>query len=306
MISVNSERLKNPANTAKNKKKDNKESLIDNRNRKKAARGFLGIILGLLILLGAWQLGVFHSLAYNIDNVWNNTTKAMGLRLKAVQLVGYEIRDQEGELLGEANLDLPKDEILEALGLTGVQPGEYALMALDPKQLRAQLEQLSWVQAAAVQRVLPNTIRIHIVPRTAFVMMQEGTKISMLNSFGNSLPMQKGDINRKILRITGNGSFKASLDLINILAEEPELLNQIKLAERVSERRWNIYLTNGLLIKMPEDDELKAWKKLAELKNNQALFTHAVDQLDLRYKDHLIVRGDFRPQTPNEKNKKGV
>ncbi|MFV0431564.1 MAG: cell division protein FtsQ/DivIB [Alphaproteobacteria bacterium] len=298
MIAVNSNRIKNPANIAKKKKQANQKALQNKKSQAKIGRILLLIILGGFLLFGGWYIGLFKSLGYGADSMWNNITKAIGVRLESVQLVGYEVRDQDDNILNGDDLSIPKDEILEALGLSNIEAGEYPLMALDPKRLRTQLEQLSWVQAAAVQRVLPNTIRIHIVPRSAFVMMQKGKDISMLDSFGNSLPMQKGDLERKLLRITGKGSFDASLELINILAEEPKLLDKIKLAERISERRWNIYLNNGLLVKMPEHDELKAWKKLAELSSQEDLFNRAVNLVDLRYEDHLVVRGDFLAEIP--------
>ncbi len=84
-------------------------------------------------------------------------------------------------------------------------------------------------------------------------------------------------------------------------------MNKIELAERVGTRRWNIYLNNGVIIKMPEEGELAAWKKLASLYKQDHIFDYAIDVVDFRLNGRLILRGDFKAEIPEtQKRKEGV
>ncbi len=299
MISVNSDRLRNPANQTKAKvnKKQSKAEKVENAGK---SRLIWAILLGLFILWGGKQIGAFQVMLNSFDNLWNHTTKMMGIRLEKLVLVDYELVGDNGDVISKDISELPQKEILEALGLSDYKRGSRSLMEFNPKELKAQLEELPWVQYVVIKRFLPDTIQIHIVPRTAFVMQKKGDEFVMLDSFGNELPLYDEELANQLLRVTGENSFKASLALINILAEEPNLLNRIELAERVSSRRWNIYLDNGVTIKMPEEGELAAWKKLAHLDTQNHIFDYAIDVVDFRLDGQLILRGGFKAEMPKE------
>ncbi len=304
MISVNSERLRNPANPnpmgTKKGKKTKKAIKADRPEKSHKIRFFMALLLGAFILWGGGQIGAFRIVIDGVDNLWNNATKAMGIRLEKIVLVDYELVGDDGRILSESATELPKQEILEALGLDGYIRGSRSLMEFDPDILKEKLEALPWVQYVVIKRFLPDTIQIHIVPRTAFVMQKKGDDFVMLDSFGNELPIITEKGGEGLLHITGENSFDASLALINILAEEPKLLEKIDLAERVSGRRWNIYLNNGVIVKMPEENEITAWKKLASLEKSEHIFDYAVNVIDFRLKDKLVLKGDFKAEIPTQ------
>ena len=58
----------------------------------------------------------------------------------------------------------------------------------------------------------------------------------------------------------------------------------------MSERRWNLRLDNGVDVRLPEDDPADAWTRLARLERDHGLLARAVDAIDLRQPDRLIVR----------------
>ncbi len=306
MISVNSDRLRNPANKS-GSKKNKKQMKPDNTEKKNKARLILALLLGLFIVWGGVQIGALQVISERLNDMWNQSTKMLGIRLEKIILIDYELVGEDGSVLTREASTLPKKEILETLGLENYQRGTHSLMAFDPDDMKERLEQLPWIQYVVVKRFLPDTIQIHIVPRTAFVMQKKGDEFVMLDSFGNELPMSLEADNNKLLHITGENSFKASMGLINIVAEEPELLEKIELAERISARRWNIYLHNGVMVKMPEEGELAAWKTLANLDKQQNIFDYAVNVIDFRVKGRLILRGDFKTDIPKaQKMKEGI
>ncbi len=219
MISVNSDRLRNPANQAsvkKTSKKSKKPLKPENKENTSKMRVIFALLLGLLILWGGVQIGAFQILTDSFNNMWHKSTKVMGIRLEKIVLIDYEFVGEDGSLLSKDASMLPRQEILEALGLEDYERGSRSLMEFDPIDLKKQLEQLPWVQYVVIKRFLPDTIQIHIVPRTAFVMQKKGDAFVRLDSFGNELPLMQGDETAGLLQITGEDSFHASLALINI------------------------------------------------------------------------------------------
>jgi len=58
---------------------------------------------------------------------------------------------------------------------------------------RSEVEQISWVQSASVQRVLPNRIRIDISERTPIAFVRNGNDLALIDEFGVILDRQHGD-----------------------------------------------------------------------------------------------------------------
>jgi cell division protein FtsQ len=58
---------------------------------------------------------------------------------------------------------------------------------------RSQLEQISWVQNASVQRILPNRIRVEISERTPIAFVRHGSKLALFHEFGVMLDRPKGE-----------------------------------------------------------------------------------------------------------------
>ena len=58
---------------------------------------------------------------------------------------------------------------------------------------RADVEKISWVQSASVQRILPNRIRIDISERTPVAFVRNGSEIALIDEFGKILDLPRGE-----------------------------------------------------------------------------------------------------------------
>jgi cell division protein FtsQ len=58
---------------------------------------------------------------------------------------------------------------------------------------RSDVEKISWVQNASVQRILPNRIRIDISERTPVAFVRNGSEIALLDGFGKILDRPRGE-----------------------------------------------------------------------------------------------------------------
>jgi cell division protein FtsQ len=58
---------------------------------------------------------------------------------------------------------------------------------------RGALEEISWVEAATVQRVLPNRIRIDLIERTPIAFLRNGTDLALIDAHGVILDRPRGE-----------------------------------------------------------------------------------------------------------------
>jgi cell division protein FtsQ len=58
---------------------------------------------------------------------------------------------------------------------------------------RSALEELSWVEAANVQRILPNRIRVEITERTPIAFLRNGTELGLIDAHGVILDRPRGE-----------------------------------------------------------------------------------------------------------------
>ena len=78
--------------------------------------------------------------------------------------------------------------------------------------------------------------------------------------------------------------------LIERLHQYPLIYNEVKVAIRVSQRRWNLRLKNNIEIRLPAENISTALNQLSEYQNKHSLFDRNIIAVDMRVPDRLIVR----------------
>ena len=167
------------------------------------------------------------------------------------------------------------------------------ILAFSATSARTQIEKLTWVQTAVVERQLPDTIRITITERTPFAVWQKDGKFSLVDRAGKPVAdsqSQIGLFRDKLPLIVGAGAPETAAPLIDALAAQPDLMPRVVAAIRVGERRWNLCMTNGAEILLPEGAEPQALARLAELQLTKALLDRPLAEIDMRLPDRLRLR----------------
>ena len=80
------------------------------------------------------------------------------------------------------------------------------------------------------------------------------------------------------------------LHILAVIASEPRLAPQVTAAVRVGARRWDVKLDNGVTVRLPETDEAAAWRRLAALDRAHGVLNRAIEAVDMRLADRLVVR----------------
>lgn len=259
----------------KTTRKTNKKSKAKKQTlswRKPAA-----ITLAVLAVLwaGAW---FFLS---DYDTKLADATKSETLELSGK--AGFQVKNilVEGRKYTDADI---------LLALINVGEGD-PIFLFDPVDAKTQIEKISWVKSARVERRLPDTIYIDLIEREPMALWRHDEKLSLIDADGAILTQENLEQFKDLFMISGKGAPKKTPPLVIMLENYPEFLELIDHAELIDNRRWDIMLKDGKRIKLPEHDKDLAIKALVSQHTEHKILTQkAVRDIDARYKGRLIVR----------------
>jgi cell division protein FtsQ len=69
----------------------------------------------------------------------------------------------------------------------------HSVLSIPLDARRAAIEELSWVESASVQRILPHRIRVEITERTPIAFLRNGTELALIDAHGVILDRPRGE-----------------------------------------------------------------------------------------------------------------
>lgn len=163
---------------------------------------------------------------------------------------------------------------------------------VDLEALRADLLELSWVKDARVSRQLPDSLVIDIVERTPHAVLRKADRLMLIDATGAELEPISPAKAEGMLIIAGPGAKNQVAALSNLLAAAPALEPQVKEAEWIGNRRWNLTFDTGQVLALPqgEDEAAGALVAFARLDGVNRLLGGKVATFDMRAPDRIYMR----------------
>jgi cell division protein FtsQ len=97
------------------------------------------------------------------------------------------LKPEQIELSG--NHVVSRDAVLQQF----VRDRGRSVLSIPLDTRRSALEELSWVETANVQRILPNRIRVEITERTPIAFLRNGTELGLIDAHGVILDRPRGE-----------------------------------------------------------------------------------------------------------------
>jgi cell division protein FtsQ len=97
------------------------------------------------------------------------------------------LKPEQIELTG--NRVVSRDAVLQQF----VRDRGRSVLSIPLDTRRSALEELSWVETANVQRILPNRIRVEITERTPIAFLRNGTELGLIDAHGVILDRPRGE-----------------------------------------------------------------------------------------------------------------
>ena len=208
-----------------------------------------------------------------------------GLRDMALswpQTAGMTVQD----ITVEGRALVSREAVLAALA---IDRGDD-MLGFDPQAARARLESIEWVEAAIVERRLPDGIYVRLKERNAVALWQHGSEFILIDQQGRQVRTVDPNYYGYLPLIAGAGAPEQITALSLLLQEVPVTGKRVRAAVWVGERRWNLTLDNMVEVQLPEEDAASALKLLAELDASQRLLSRDVRAIDLRLADRMVLQ----------------
>jgi cell division protein FtsQ len=187
----------------------------------------------------------------------------------------------------------PPETILAVLNF---KPGQ-SIFGADLRSARDRLLHLPWVAEAEVARRYPDSISVHIVERRPFGLWQAPNGLKVIERSGRVIT---GATRAQFphLPVFAGDPPKGGDALVQAIDDHRAVAARVRIMQRVGQRRWNLILDDGVLVKLPETGWQKQLAVLEGLIVDKGVLERDIKVIDLRSKDNFFfgLRGQGTPQ----------
>jgi cell division protein FtsQ len=183
------------------------------------------------------------------------------------------------------NVHISEIDVLQSLGLDGAT----SLVSLDVDDARRRVAALPWVASVEIRKIYPKTILLNIKERQPFGIWQHGSDLSLIEENGSVIAPLRDNKFANLPLFVGRDAESEAKNVVAEFAGAPEIASRVKAYVRISDRRWDLHLDNGVVVKLPEDDVAEALQRLVRMQNEQQLLERDIASVDLRLPDRMSV-----------------
>ncbi len=236
-----------------------------------------GMIMGVLIF-GIWMTswffisGAAQSTAEWAHDKAMETSVDMGFTLENIMLEG---RTHADPAIVMAIINMQKSD---------------PILSFNPAEAKEQIERISWVREAQVERRLPDTIYIKLNERRPLALWQVDNQIFLLDEHGDKISTTGVSRFKNLIKVSGLNAPAHASHIIKDINALTDLKPHIKEAIRISDRRWNLKTNAGTIIYLPEKNADIALKRLVDAQKSDKILDARFISLDLRPSDRIITK----------------
>jgi cell division protein FtsQ len=247
-------------------------NLIDMQIPRGAGSSAVALLLLSTVIYGVIRGDHAADVASNVQDLCDDAANAVGFRISEIALTGEH--------------ELGRERILASAGITD----RTSLLFLDAVQARARLLTNPWIAEATVLKLYPGRLRIEIKERSAFALWQKDGKVSLISADGTVLEPSVPARFASLPLVVGKGAEHQAPEMLALVARYPLVADQLQASVLVAERRWNLYLKDGVTVLLPEADPERGLKTLVDLDRTKKLLSRDIVAVDLRLSDRVTVR----------------
>lgn len=200
------------------------------------------------------------------------TTSAIGFSINNVKVSG--------------NVQTSEIDILQQLGLDG----SSSVISLSAAEARDKLIALPWVENAEVRKVYPDTVEIKLSERTAFAIWQHGDDLSLIEKDGKVIAPLRDNKFASLPLFVGEGAEVEAAAFEEQLSNWPDLQKRVTAYMRIGDRRWDLRMDNGVVVRLPEENLARAMHTLSTLEQDQQVLERDIETVDLRLPDRTTIQ----------------
>lgn len=239
------------------------------------------IFLVILFLLLCFAGYMVFSKTYYVDKIFHKVSPYI-----------YKILNIDNKPFAKINISgLNKIKESEIISIVDALSKDYSEKneAKIVEKIAIKIKQdLSWVNEVLVVRSLPNILNITIEEFIPFAVWQDENEQFFTDKNGKLVPYENIEGYKYMVILSGKNANNNVSSLFNIFFIDPNLSAKVYSANWVSNRRWDIRLEDGTLVKLPEENIDDAWQILKKLYETQGSMI-GIKMIDLRILNKIYL-----------------
>ena len=195
-------------------------------------------------------------------------------------------------LVGRSHADM--NVVRAALNIKQGQP----ILAMNLAEIKRKLEVIPEVKTVTLTRQLPNQLAIALTERLPAAFWQHNGQQQLVDAEGIVLAHEKYQDHLSLPVVVGDDAPKHVAELLALLDAAPNIKPEVVAAVRVGERRWNLQLKRDIVVMLPEESAVVAWKRFDVLVARDGLLSKAILSVDMRMEDRVFIMPTETKQNP--------
>ncbi len=242
------------------------------------------MLVAIVVAAAAWMGGSLSQVENRFASLADNGARMAGIAVNDVAVIGLE---------GDAAL---AGDIRDA---AMIEPGENMFRA-DPHVIRKRVEATQKVMNVRVHRLWPDQIVIMAEAAEPVAVWHDGRSWAVIDALGRPIPGARASDHTRLVRVAGAGGATAAPQLAAALKAHPEITSRLAIAARVADRRWDLRLVSGTIIRLPEDTKLDAAiASLESLQLRTAITERRLVRIDLSHSGRAYLTPHPDTTTPD-------
>lgn len=237
-----------------------------------ATGGLIFGFLGAAFAYSAVRGGAYEDFIQTVGTPGDLLARAIGMGIDTVTISGIS--------------ELKETEILAYAGVKA----RNSLPYLDAEGMRTRLRSVPMIRDAEVRKLYPSRLAITVVERQPYALWQKDGKISIVSADGMPIDTLHDDRYARLPLIVGDGANERLDQYRKIIEAAGELTPRIKAGALVSRRRWSLYTTDNVEVRLPELEPEAAAQRLATLQRDYRILDKDIVALDLRVPGRVEVQ----------------
>ena len=205
----------------------------------------------------------------------------------AASSVGLKATD----ILITGQVETSEREVFDALAMGP----SGSLLGFDALNARARLLALPWVKDVAIRKLYPGKLTVALAEKRSVAVWQYKDRLIVVDQAGDEIAKfgiadLLNDRFSHLPHLVGEGAPESASEIIPVVGQYPQLAGSVSSYVRVANRRWDLNLSNGIRVQLPEHGLDERLAHLAELASSERLLEREVSHVDMRVADQVVLR----------------